>query len=198
MKLDKDERARFEALIRLIEGHQVSACSQCLSRVCGHEIVMSVALGHSDAPLCCACLALQLNRDRAAHRDQVFMYLYSRPCFRAAWQWANGREGFGVEALPACLWPGAPAPVAATAPDSEALIVGPVAEDAAWNAGEMGCGDLVLELRLRLRALAPGQVLKVTARDPGAPEDLPAWCRLTGHSLIAVRRPEYFIRRKEN
>ncbi len=51
-----------------------------------------------------------------------------------------------------------------------------------WDAGNLGCGELVLELRGRLTAM-PGQVLRVIALDPGAPEDIPAWCRLTGHKL---------------
>jgi tRNA 2-thiouridine synthesizing protein A len=55
--------------------------------------------------------------------------------------------------------------------------------DEEWNAGDMGCGDLVLRLRFRLRAM-PGKVLKVIARDPGAPEDLPAFCRMTQDELI--------------
>jgi NifU-like protein involved in Fe-S cluster formation/TusA-related sulfurtransferase len=53
-----------------------------------------------------------------------------------------------------------------------------------WDAGDLGCGELVLELRGRLAAV-PGRVLRVIALDPGAPEDIPAWCRLTGHALIA-------------
>jgi tRNA 2-thiouridine synthesizing protein A len=55
----------------------------------------------------------------------------------------------------------------------------------------------VLELRNRLKALSPGAVLEVTARDPGAPEDLPAWCRLTGHQLLQAAHPRYLIQRKE-
>jgi tRNA 2-thiouridine synthesizing protein A len=70
--------------------------------------------------------------------------------------------------------------------------------DSAWDAGDMGCGELVLELRLRLKPMRPGQLLKLTARDPGAPEDLPAWCRLTGHHLTYVNHPIYLIRRKED
>lgn len=69
--------------------------------------------------------------------------------------------------------------------------------DAEWDAGDMGCGELVLELRTRLRSMQPGQILKVMARDPGAPKDLPAWCRLTGHSLVLSEHPEYWIQRKE-
>lgn len=69
--------------------------------------------------------------------------------------------------------------------------------DDAWDAGDMGCGELVLELRGRMLALAPGAVLRLTARDPGAPEDLPAWCRMTGHVLVRAEHPLYWIRRKE-
>lgn len=56
--------------------------------------------------------------------------------------------------------------------------------DIAWNAGDLGCGDLVLALRQRVRA-EPGKVFKVTALDPGAPADIPAWCGMTGNLLLA-------------
>ena len=72
------------------------------------------------------------------------------------------------------------------------------AADAVWDAGTIGCGELVMELRPRLLALRPGQILELVARDPGAPEDLPAWCRLTGHTLVADRHPVYWIRRRED
>lgn len=70
--------------------------------------------------------------------------------------------------------------------------------DQEWDAGEMGCGELVLELRTRMRALAPGQVFRLVAHDPGAPEDLPAWCSMTGHSLLSAEHPVYHIQRKDN
>ena len=66
-----------------------------------------------------------------------------------------------------------------------------------WDAGEMACGDLVLALRVRMDKLASRATLKLVARDPGAKEDLPAWCRLTGHKLLAQSHPEYWIQRKE-
>ena len=69
--------------------------------------------------------------------------------------------------------------------------------EAVWDAGDLGCGDLVLEVRRRLAALPPGAVLRVTATDPGAPLDLPAWCRLTGNALVRAEPPAYWIRRKE-
>ena len=71
--------------------------------------------------------------------------------------------------------------------------------DVEWNAGDLGCGDLVLELRRRVRA-APGQVFKVIALDPGAPADLPAWCGMTGHELVAQdpAAKAYWIRAKNS
>jgi tRNA 2-thiouridine synthesizing protein A len=70
--------------------------------------------------------------------------------------------------------------------------------DAEWDAGDMGCGELVLALRMRMHNLPFGGLIKVTALDPGAPEDLPAWCRMTGHTLVQMNHPHYFIRRKES
>ncbi len=70
--------------------------------------------------------------------------------------------------------------------------------DADWDAGDLACGDLVLKLRARMEAMRPGQVLRLVALDSGAPADLPAWCRLTGHTLLAADHPVYLIRRKEH
>lgn len=68
---------------------------------------------------------------------------------------------------------------------------------ATWDAGHLGCGELVLELKHRLEALPAGRVLKVIARDSGAAADVPAWCRLTGHELVAADHPFYLVRRRE-
>ena len=70
--------------------------------------------------------------------------------------------------------------------------------DLVWDAGDLGCGELVLELRFRMQDLSPGQVLRLVALDPGAPADLPALCRLTGHTLLSAEHPVYLIRRKES
>jgi tRNA 2-thiouridine synthesizing protein A len=50
--------------------------------------------------------------------------------------------------------------------------------------GEKACGQLVMEVMLAMRDLAAGQTLLVTASDPAALEDLAAWCRLTGNTLV--------------
>ena len=67
--------------------------------------------------------------------------------------------------------------------------------DAEWDAGDLGCGDLVLELRMRMNAMQPGEVLRLVALDPGAPADIPAWCRMTGNTLLDRQPPVYLIRR---
>ena len=69
---------------------------------------------------------------------------------------------------------------------------------AEWDAGDLGCGELVLELRMRMTALGAGKILRLVALDPGAPADIPAWCRMTGHALVDAEPPVYLIQRKEN
>jgi tRNA 2-thiouridine synthesizing protein A len=65
-----------------------------------------------------------------------------------------------------------------------------------WDAGEIGCGYLVVELSRRVSQLGPGDRLEVVARDPGARSDLPAWCRMTGHTLVSSDHPVYVVERK--
>ena len=55
----------------------------------------------------------------------------------------------------------------------------------------------MVDLFLRLRAMRPGQTFLLTATDPGARHDIPAWCRLTGHRLLAEAPPRFLIRRKD-
>jgi tRNA 2-thiouridine synthesizing protein A len=64
------------------------------------------------------------------------------------------------------------------------------------DVGDTLCGELALKLKIELGKLEPGQVLQVIARDPAAPQDLPAWCQLTGNRLLQVDHPNYFIQRK--
>jgi len=54
-----------------------------------------------------------------------------------------------------------------------------------WDAGDLGCGELVIELRFRLKAMQRGEVIRIHATDLGAPADLPAWCRMTKDILVA-------------
>jgi tRNA 2-thiouridine synthesizing protein A len=67
--------------------------------------------------------------------------------------------------------------------------------------GELSCGDLVMAMLKTLRSLQPGEVVELRALDPAAPIDIPAGCRLTGHTLVSgPRGPDkahYFIKKKE-
>ena len=60
----------------------------------------------------------------------------------------------------------------------------------AWDAGDLACGPMLLALKGRLERLAPGQVFRLVTRDEGAPVDVPAWCRLTGHRLLDAAHPD--------
>lgn len=75
-------------------------------------------------------------------------------------------------------------------------IDAPPAYDRHYDSGSTLCGELALALRAELRQLAPGRVLRVTARDQAAPQDIPAWCELVGHSLLHARHPDYWIQRR--
>ncbi|MBM3960165.1 MAG: sulfurtransferase TusA family protein [Deltaproteobacteria bacterium] len=78
-----------------------------------------------------------------------------------------------------------------------ALLAGATEPEATFDAGPMGCGEIVIELKFRLRDLPAGARLIVHGTDPGLPEDLPAWCRMTGHTLVWARPPYYLIQRRD-
>ena len=83
-----------------------------------------------------------------------------------------------------------------TSPDNS--VIDSVTADAQWDAGDLACGELVLELLKRMRALPPRAVLKLIATDPAARIDIGAWCRVTKNPLVAKSPPVFFIQRKEN
>ena len=184
------EETGAEAIIGDMARLQGSRCPDCSAALCGHQALMNIAMGFKDAPRCVKCLAAALERELQSFRSSLIEYLQQRECYRTAWAWADRNE-----AVPC------PAIADSCAPNLRLLRFQDAGEvlsaDAEWDAGDMGCGDLVLELRRRLQNLRAGQIMKLCARDPGAPEDLPAWCRLTGHILLRADHPTYFIKRKE-
>lgn len=159
-------------------------CAGCGGRCLAREAVWSIALGFKDAPRCLPCLGRGLGREAGELRAQLLDYVRRRECYATAWAEAVRLDG--VEA--ATVEP--PADDGVTVGDSDD------ADDLAWDAGPIGCGELALALRLTLFPLPPGSVVRVTATDPAAPEDVPAWCRLTGHTLVTAAPPVYRIRRK--
>jgi TusA-related sulfurtransferase len=67
-----------------------------------------------------------------------------------------------------------------------------------WNAGDIGCGRLVVGLKRNISRVRAGELLRVTAGGAAARIDVPAWCRLTGNQLICESHPSYVIRRKND
>jgi TusA-related sulfurtransferase len=71
--------------------------------------------------------------------------------------------------------------------------------DYTLDAGEIGCGELTMLIFQTMRTLTPNQTLEVYAYDLAAAIDIPAWCRSTGHQLLAIeadRHPQRFLIRK--
>jgi len=65
-----------------------------------------------------------------------------------------------------------------------------------WEAGESGCGVLIAGIKREIGCVAAGELLRIVALDAGAPADLPAWCRMTGHTLVVAAHPTYVVRKK--
>jgi tRNA 2-thiouridine synthesizing protein A len=45
----------------------------------------------------------------------------------------------------------------------------------------------VIKTQDRIAELKPGDILEVTCTDPGALNDIPAWCRINGHTVKQTR-----------
>lgn len=148
-------------------------CAGCAGKATAYEAVWSIALGFKDAPRCLPCLSLGLDRNMADLQRQLDSYIRRNECFRLAWHEAMQLEGEGTP-----------------------LYIDQTMPEAAWNAGELSCGELILALRARVNGMPPNAVLAVKATDPSAKDDIPSWCRLTGHELVSANSPIYYIRRK--
>lgn len=183
-KADDFETEDSETLLELnrLAG---SVCTDCREQLSSRDTVFSIVMGFKNAPRCLMCLGLQLGRVPSELRDQLIAHIHRRDCFLKAWREAERRDAvsrFYCE------------PNVQNTPTSQMAGVRTISGE--WDAGDMGCGELVMALRLRMNDLSPGSVLKVTATDSAAPEDLPAWCRMSGHTLVAMQHPTYFIQRK--
>ena len=64
-----------------------------------------------------------------------------------------------------------------------------------FDGGDTGCGELLLDLLLFMKKQPNGAVVRVRALDPGAPLEIPAWCRLTHHQLLSTAHPIYVIQK---
>ena len=48
----------------------------------------------------------------------------------------------------------------------------------------------VIRTQDKIAELVPGDVLEVVCTDPGALNDIPAWCRINGHRVLTTRRED--------
>ena len=55
------------------------------------------------------------------------------------------------------------------------------------DARRLLCPMPVIRTQDRIRDLATGDTLVVTATDPGVLNDIPAWCRIHGHEVLDHR-----------
>jgi len=69
---------------------------------------------------------------------------------------------------------------------------------AKFDGGDTGCGELLLNLLLFMRKQPANAIVEVRAVDPGAPLEIPAWCRLTKHILLSSQHPIYNIQKPSN
>jgi tRNA 2-thiouridine synthesizing protein A len=63
------------------------------------------------------------------------------------------------------------------------------AADLVLDAGQAGCGELLVLIFEQFKTMQPGQVLRVVGYDPGAWVDIPAWCRMTKNTLLHIEYP---------
>ena len=73
---------------------------------------------------------------------------------------------------------------------------------AVCDGGDLDCGSgLLLIIRTAMQPLAAGQALLVKSRELSVREDLPAWCRMVGHSVLDARAADggywHFLLRKK-
>ena len=68
-------------------------------------------------------------------------------------------------------------------------------------ASGLACVNLTPNIKQAISSMQGSEVLKVFNDDPASREGIPAWCRLTGHSLIETKEISqtetlFFIQKK--
>jgi tRNA 2-thiouridine synthesizing protein A len=54
------------------------------------------------------------------------------------------------------------------------------------DARAMACPGPLLEAKKAIGGVAVGEVLEILSGDKGSREDIPAWCKKTGHEYLGV------------
>jgi tRNA 2-thiouridine synthesizing protein A len=182
----EQEQKKFEEITAQLNRWTDSPCQSCDSILTSEDILYSNALGFKNFPKCLSCLSNGLERNKNELKTELLKHIQRRPCLKKAYEISFGKNPDEFDSTLDFIE--APS-VSSGTPALAANLV--------WNAGDLGCGDLVLLLRGKLKAMPPGEIIQVTALDPGAPEDIPAWCNMTGNKLVFQQHPNYFIKNKE-
>lgn len=196
-------RPRAEDVVRFVDEHAHDLCAACGGVSIGHDAVLSLLMGHADAVTCIPCLARQHGREISDFLEHARGQVAALACYRAGWCHADARldevGGWSDARMPIRMRMTGEVPDAQGDGEVErAAVPAPDAflgADAQWDAGDRGCGELALELKLRLGSLGDGQRLHLVTTDLGAPADIPAWCRLTGNDLVEALPPHFLIAR---
>ena len=61
------------------------------------------------------------------------------------------------------------------------------------DARRLLCPMPVIKTQNKLTELQTGDTLEVTATDPGVLQDIPAWCRIHGHEVLASKKNNHEI-----
>lgn len=69
-------------------------------------------------------------------------------------------------------------------------MTGSIHVDRELDAKGMLCPMPVVSVKRAIKDLDKGQVIAVSATDPGAARDIPAWAEATGHNLLATNEAD--------
>lgn len=58
------------------------------------------------------------------------------------------------------------------------------------DARNLMCPLPVIRAQDRIKTMQPGEQLRVICTDPGALNDIPAWCRINGHRVISKEQDD--------
>lgn len=63
--------------------------------------------------------------------------------------------------------------------------------------GDSGCeAGALLKVRGVVASLAAGEVIEIHSTNPIMQDDVPAWCRMTGHEYLGAAGSRYFVRKR--
>ena len=68
--------------------------------------------------------------------------------------------------------------------------------DDEFDGGEETCGRVIINLHTYLKPMPPGYRILLISKDPAAPTEFPAWCRMTNNALLDMVHPYYLVEYK--